>query len=847
MDDTRLGAIDLGLGAPNGYAPGDLTNPRAAVAAGEVPYLAVDGSTPDADPVLELRIHGIGGAPAATNLQTPQTVQVGGDATAGFFRPWFPGGRAAGQPRREAYCWGGLTTRASSRALWLLLVSFMLVNVAHWALPAPGTRRQHAARSLSRAILRLLGLALTLAFTATAVTLVADLLAWQGAGRGVLPSWLGWFARRDPGSRLAIALLVVSVGLAGLVTACVRTSKSYESWGTSAASDNDPAWTLTHPAFWRGERVVNRQRNLHVAASSALVLVFAALPQGKAEVARVVLLVLAGLIGVTAVGLIVSPWADRSNVAGMAERWSDVASRWFAIGAAALTLGASTSRFWWDVDVRTQALPGDQLVQTIIVLTEVGLLIALILAVVAQSPWRAGREVMVFGMTAPLLAGLACVIGTIFSASLILAVANTLGTPQVTVSTADVGGETLLLPSTVYVGGVGLIGALIVVVLVAIYAVAWERFERDRLARTDHGRDSDCVIDAYPVRGGPESIRAVADTWARSSLTDHAAAGLAVVIVPTIVAMVAYLICLQSGVESGFLGKVAAIGGTAGVAATVFFLAKLRSALVNVSTRKRLGSLWDIGTFWPRACHPFAPPCYAERSVPEVVSRIRRVVGDVVRAVDDPAHGQDVTGAGGQSYEAHSPVLLTGYSQGTPMSVAVLAQLPAEVRRHVSLLLLAAPVRRLYGRSFPAYFGPEALRRLRIDLTDHGDAVRWRTLVRRSDFVGGPAFDARSNPDDHHAVDRLILDPPVLWPDSDPSPPPTHRHSNFFSDPQITASAREMAGLLDLDAFRRGVQSDRAQQLPTAGESNEFSAGDGEQQDEQSQEQVGHGAQVPGR
>src|SRR3954470_10446752 len=160
-EPLRLGPITLGVGAADGYSGNDLTNPRTAALAGEVPYLAADGSTLLADPVLELRIHGVGGAPAADNLQTPATVQVAGDSTAGFYRAWFPGGSAARQPRREAYCWGGLNTRASSRALYLMLVGFMLVNVAHWGLPGRTTKHGSAATGVAGACLRILGLALT--------------------------------------------------------------------------------------------------------------------------------------------------------------------------------------------------------------------------------------------------------------------------------------------------------------------------------------------------------------------------------------------------------------------------------------------------------------------------------------------------------------------------------------------------------------------------------------------------------------------------------------------------------------------------------------------------------------
>ena len=797
--EGRLAPITIGLGAACGYSGADLTDPRTAALAGEVPFLALDGRTPGADPVLELRIHGVGGAPSTENLEVPATVQVAGDATAGFFRAWYPGGTAAGRPRREAYCWGGLNTRATSRAFYLLLVAFMLVNVAHWALPAaPGRSVRH---QLARAGLRLLGLALTVAFFATAVTLLGDLVAWQAPERGGLPSWLGWYARRDTGPRLAVALLLVLAVLGGLVWLSVWTVRSYERWGTAGFTDEDEAWPLTSGNFWHGERPVNRQRHLHVLAVAALVLMFAALPDSSAPSLRILLLVVAGVFAGTAVVLIVLPWTDRQHVAGAGEQWIDVVCMWTARVGVALAAGVSISRFWWRVDDSPHALPGDQLVQAWTVFVEVALVLIITVLVVLRAPWRAGRDVMGFGLVAPLLTAVAVMIATIFGSSLTLAAANVLGTPKVTTSEPSVSGKTLLLPTTVYAGGIGMVVAVIALAVTAGYLWWWSTWEARRLGRIDDERPVDAVESSYPQPGGADAAAAVGRTWARSALTDRAPTALTAVTIPTIGLLVADLCCLEAGLTPAFLQRVAAIGGTIGVAATLYRLGLLRSALVDASKRKRFGFLWDVGTFWPRACHPFGPPSYAERSVPEVVTRIRRMTADFVRGPGDPAVGQQDAEARGRRpddpVERQGPVLLTGYSQGTPISVAVMAQLPQEVRSRMALLTLAAPVRRLYGRAFPAYFGPAQLDRLRAYLTAE-NGVRWRNLVRRSDYIGGRAFDPLRWPADGALVDREIYDPPVLWTDKDPSPPATHLHSDWFPDPQTRPYARELVGQLEI-------------------------------------------------
>lgn len=79
-------------------------------------------------------------------LVDPRTVRITGDATAAIFRrsgdidaEAHPE-RYQDRPIPEAYCWSNLTSGNGSRALWLLLLPFMVINLAHWMRPA-ATRR----------------------------------------------------------------------------------------------------------------------------------------------------------------------------------------------------------------------------------------------------------------------------------------------------------------------------------------------------------------------------------------------------------------------------------------------------------------------------------------------------------------------------------------------------------------------------------------------------------------------------------------------------------------------------------------------------------------------------------
>ena len=233
----------------------------------------------------------------------------------------------------------------------------------------------------------------------------------------------------------------------------------------------------------------------------------------------------------------------------------------------------------------------------------------------------------------------------------------------------------------------------------------------------------------------------------------------------------------------GFLHEIASIVSLVTVALAAWLVGLLRSAYSDPAKRKTIGALWDVATFWPRAAHPFAPPCYGERAVPEVVDRVLLLLG----------HGQAFPGQQDLADQDrltvdYGPVLLTGYSQGSIIAPAVAAQLPPQALNEpgFALLTLACPARRLYGRAFPSYFGQQHLEQLRGLLRRDGREY-WRNAVRRSDYIGSwifsPPLPSRAPENLGEHLDHLCWDPVILARDTEPTPPPIHRHSGWWPDP----------------------------------------------------------------
>jgi hypothetical protein len=175
----------------------------------------------------------------------------------------------------------------------------------------------------------------------------------------------------------------------------------------------------------------------------------------------------------------------------------------------------------------------------------------------------------------------------------------------------------------------------------------------------------------------------------------------------------------------------------------------------GLESRRRLGVLWDVGTFWPRAYHPFAPPSYAERAVPELQHRLLRI------------HH-----SGGQ-------VLLCAHSQGSIIAAAALVQsdrvkmAELDLDRQICLVTFGCPLSKLYGWAFPAYFGPETM----ADL--ESKTSQWRNFYYATDYIGGRVAGT------NEVVNHELTDPPTTWYIYGQNPPMLGRHSGYWTDPRL--------------------------------------------------------------
>ncbi|MFI6107022.1 hypothetical protein [Streptomyces sp. NPDC051310] len=743
---------------------------------------------------LELLVHGVGGTTPAEMLDDPRTVRVTGDETAAIHRRTADRD-AENEPERfrhgpvqEAYCWCNLTSGNGSRALWLLLLPFMVVNLAHWM--RPPAEGQSTAVRLYGVLVRLVALSLTVLLTAAACEVALDLAAWQCAGSARCAderSWLGflsvsqggWWSQ--PGRRLALAALLPAALVGLLWYLSHRTWSAYEAQRPPRGEqDGDgtpgrrPRPALGRPGFWYGRRLVARLRAAHTAAgfltvAAAVGAAAARHDRGAASTTREALgWALEGALLLGAVVVVAVVCRRGRSERRLDHRLDGVLVAWLpgvSLALLALTLlYAGWSRPGWR---STGTLPGDTAF-SFIVLAQ-GLLVVALAAVALRLHRRAPHtRTVLHGLGGPAVAMLACALGGVMTGGIAQRVADWLDGP----ATPGTGQGPIVGPPVLLSWQASVIPVLLLLLLVPVLLLAL------RTALT--ARRLVPVVEAEYDGERPDPVRSrrIAAVRARAALTDAAPGLVGLVSGATLLlGALAVVGSRASGTVPGkaFAGTHPLVEGVAESAQAlgswlvgfgfILFVTWGRRAYKDASARRTIGILWDVGTFWPRAAHPFAPPCYAERAVPDLAWRMSSWTGRT----------------GGR-------LVISGHSQGSVLAAAAVWQLPAATRCRVALLTYGSPLERLYGRWFPAYFGPGPLGAL------HRDLHCWRNLWRRTDPIGGPVNLPAEG--DKPEVDHRALRDPVVYgrTHEHPLPEPVLGHSDYQADPVF---AKERAVLLD--------------------------------------------------
>lgn len=413
---------------------------------------------PHTDPplALELLVHGVAGASPAELLGDPRTVRITGDSTAAVFRRTDDADaeahpeRYAGLPVPEAYCWSRLTSGNGARALWLLLLPFMVANLAHWARPAAptGPAADPAPRAVRTygVLVRILALSLTVLLIAAACEVAIDLVAWQCAGSAtctapgsrlgfLAPDGGGWWSQ--PGRRLALGALVPTALTGLLWYLSNRTWSAYESQPPPAgaadpdtASDTAPA--LGRPGFWYGRRIVARLRAAHTAAGLLTVAVAVSAPTAahdRGSAADAPALEALGWVtqALLAAGAVTVAWVvcRRGRSEDRPDHRLDRAAVNLLPGAAlallaAVLLHACVSRPGWTSGGR---LPGDFAFGVLMLGQGLGVLA---LAVVARHLHRRAPDpaAALRGLGGPAVAMLGCALGGVMSGGVAQRVAD---------------------------------------------------------------------------------------------------------------------------------------------------------------------------------------------------------------------------------------------------------------------------------------------------------------------------------------------------------------------------------------------------------------------------------------
>ena len=827
--------------------------------------------------VIELRVHGVSGTPPEALLGLPAELikPVSGDEAAGFYRPrvtlsdadWSDEAGSdcelAGEHHREgdppqagrtwqrsveAYSWGGLTSGRASRALWLLFLPFILINLAHWMLPPmqgkdrdgdmKPSRPKSAAAPACVVLLRLIGLSLTLTLMLATAEAAMDVIGWQCAGMDYCGRQLGPASflvnhADQPGFRLALSAvpvvaLVILLWLLGRERPREITRRSASHSPNSKVVRPEPAVTggaipLEDWRFWEHDRSLDRLLACHVTAWASGLGALVLIAPARFGVGATTQDVSRGALAVNVVIFALTVAATMSNATtGRGGRSADRLTQPLCrLQWGSLVVLVASLVWVGHAEIRVPAygllpnpthMPGLRPAVYLLLAVQVALLIALFVAIALAKKRRLG-SVKEFtpslrGYTAAFMATIACLVGTGFSVGVGLLAARLLGSPVPTTDAADAMVEhrngvlnnaaalfrdrliaanedaPLIIPPF-YFFTAGAIVLLLAAAVATVVVIKWWVVPRQARRALDRG------VEDYPGNTS-QHVKDIAAARAWASLTDGLPAMLAWFTAAAVAAGAGVVVLFlnvdlvkQIGIGevrtdavgdksnrselAGFVGMSVVV--TAGL--VVILAALVFKALRDRQLRRMVGVLWDVVTFWPKANHPLTPPCYGQLAVPELATDIER-----------------------ESACASRRVIVAAHSQGTIIAAAAL--LLARPLNPPGLMTFGSPLRRLYTKNFPAYFGFAALAGLCTK-----QERRWINMWALSDQIGSWVSDATNRRLDNalEVVDWWLLDATRISQNPDGTYPPICGHSGFWKRCEYQhAFAALQAAVLPRDA-----------------------------------------------
>lgn len=740
----------------------------------------------------ELRVHGVAGTTPDSMLGLAAVLQAtgvggrdGGDAPArqrgtvgadtpciadpapGDVSVWEP---PAVDPALRAYSWSSLTSGHWYQAFYLVLLPFMLANLAGWMIVGRSPLNRTWEVRSAAFLVRVVGLLVTTVFVVSAQFVVADLVVFQ---------WLRWPVAVGPPATAAVLLGVA------VLTRIRRQPGAGSPW----ANHDDPVGQCSlsvQDRMWASPGINVTLRWLHIDAGLATVALLAAWPGATAPgLAGLLALVLGTSVLVGVVGLL--GWISLGNGrTGLRPSMATVrplsAVAGISVGAAVVHLAgqpAGTFR------------PGTPLpaLHGAVVWIAIAVLVGIVLLSIVGLVARSGRT----ATNAPAVLLLAASLGAMLGAGIAGQVGRQTGTcaascpligayvtwlaTGVTVTLAVLVAFVLLgalwlwrHPSTTgslvhrLTGGGGWVTVLLLgcggLLLVVGLVLA---FGGHDTAVGSPGRV--LLIGEAAVQvliGGPLFAGAAVLAWRLPAAPTRRAnlppsrsawvgriAGLAAVAAAVCIVLFTTWTVPVLGVPlpprtfTDFVLDVAILLPSAAVVTRIY------SGLTNRGTRRGVGILWDVGTFWPRWFHPFAPPTYSDTAVP-------RLTGQIVSDLD-----------------AGHRLVLAPHSQGAVIAAA--AVLGSTRTDQLAMLSYGSPWSHLYAQFFPLYVNAETTSQVLARLGGP-DKPRWRNLYRVTDPIGGPIVGVA---------------------DAEPLPDRCRRgHSDYWLEPQYTAAVAQLRQLL---------------------------------------------------